>query len=98
MFLVDPAAPVRPDRLESRQPRGPTDRASRHDSMVFDALVDAIPAIPDLPVRPRQLPHKLHTDKGYDSRRSREHLQRRGILIRISRWGIVSSEKLGRHR
>lgn len=66
--------------------------------MVFEALVDAIPAVPGLPGRPRQRPHKLHADKGYDFRRCREHLKRRGILARIARRGVESSEKLGRHR
>ncbi|WP_115617498.1 IS5 family transposase [Chromobacterium vaccinii] len=72
--------------------------ANRHDSMVFETLVDAIPAVPGLPGRPRQKPYKLYADKGYDYRRCREHLSRRGILVRIARRGVESSERLGRHR
>ena len=72
--------------------------ANRHDSMAFEAQVDAIPAVPGLPGRPRHRPHKLHADKGYDFRGCREHLQRQGIMARIARCGIESSEKLGRHR
>ncbi|MGR2664440.1 transposase, partial [Chromobacterium haemolyticum] len=43
-------------------------------------------------------PYKLHADKGYDYRRCRAHLSRRGILVRIARRGVESSERLGRHR
>ena len=66
--------------------------------MAFKALADAIPVIPGLPGRPRQRPRKLHTDKGYDFRRCREHLTRRSILARIARRGVESSEKLGQPR
>ncbi|WP_435382758.1 IS5 family transposase [Crenobacter oryzisoli] len=72
--------------------------ANRHDSMVFAPLVDAIPAVPGLPGRPRRRPDKLHADKGYDFRRCREHLARRGIQARIARRGVENREKLGRHR
>lgn len=72
--------------------------ANQHNSVVFKTLIDAIPAIPGLPGRPRQRPYKLHADKGYGSRRCREHLARRGIQARIARRGVESSEKLGRHR
>jgi len=40
--------------------------ANRHDSIVFEDLVDAIPAVPGLSGRPRSRPDKLHADKGYD--------------------------------
>ena len=72
--------------------------ANRHDSIAFEALVDALPAIPGLPGRPRKKPYKLHADKGYDYRRCRAHLGRRGIQARIARRGVESSERLGRHR
>nr|WP_115648355.1 IS5 family transposase [Chromobacterium violaceum] len=72
--------------------------ANRHDSMVFESLIDAIPAIPGLPGQPRKRPDRLHADKGYDYRRCRDHLRRRGIQARIARRGVESSEKLGRHR
>ena len=66
--------------------------------MVFESLIDAIPAIPGLPGQPRKRPDRLHADKGYDYRRCRDHLRRRGIQARIARRGVESSEKLGRHR
>ena len=37
--------------------------ANRHDSMAFEALIDAIPAVPGLLGRPRKRPYKLHADK-----------------------------------
>ena len=43
-------------------------------------------------------PDKLHADKGYDFPRCRRFLRKRGIRARIARWGVESSEKLGRHR
>ena len=72
--------------------------ANRHDSMLFEPCVDAIPAIKGLSGQPRKRPGKLHADKGYDYRRCREYLRRRGILIRIARRGIESSERLGHGR
>ena len=47
--------------------------------------------------RPRRRPGKLHADKGYDNRRVRRYLRRRGITARIARRGIESSDRLGRH-
>ena len=64
-------------------------------------LVDAIPPLRrphGRPGRPRQRPDKLHADRGYDSRRNRAVLRRRGITPRIARKGIESRERLGRYR
>jgi IS5 family transposase len=72
--------------------------ANRHDSIVFERLVDAIPTVPGLPGRPRHRPDALHADKGYDFDRCRRHLRRRGITARIARRGVDSGERLGRHR
>lgn len=72
--------------------------ANRHDSIVFERLVDAIPTLPGLPGRPRSRPDALHADKGYDFDRCRRHLRQRGINARIARRGIESCERLGRHR
>ena len=72
--------------------------ANVHDSVVFAELVDAIPPIKRPRGRPRKRPVKLHADKGYDYRRCRRHLHRRGIRCRIARRGIESRERLGRHR
>ncbi len=48
--------------------------------------------------RPRKGPEKLHADKGYGFGRCREALRQRGIIPRIGRRGLDSSERLGRHR
>jgi IS5 family transposase len=61
-------------------------------------LIEAIPPIKRPRGRPRKRPHKLHADKGYDVRRCRRYLHRKGILCRIARIGIESKERLGRHR
>ncbi len=68
------------------------------DSIVFEALVDAVPAVSGLPGRPRSGPDKRHADKGYDFARCRQHLRKRGIVDRIARRGVESKEQLGRHR
>ncbi len=72
--------------------------ANRHDSAVFEALVDAIRPIRRPRGRPRERPAKLHADKAYDIPRCRRALHRRRIRVRIARKGIDSSQKLGRHR
>lgn len=72
--------------------------ANRHDSVMFEKCMDAIPAVVGLPGRPRKRPAKLHADKGYDYNRCRAYLRRRGIASRIARRGVESSEKLGKHR
>ncbi|EFC82511.1 putative transposase [Parafrankia sp. EUN1f] len=41
---------------------------------------------------------KLRADKAYDSDDLRRFLRDRGVVPRIARKGIESSEKLGRHR
>ncbi|KUF38049.1 IS5 family transposase [Comamonas kerstersii] len=65
---------------------------------MFEQCLDAIPAVKGLQGRPRRRPYKLHADKGYDYARCRAHLRKRGILSRIARRGVESSEKLGKHR
>jgi transposase len=75
--------------------------ANLHDSKALEQTVDAIPPLrlPGKPRgRPRYRPVKLHADKGYDYPRCRQALRRRGIIPRIARRGIESSERLGRHR
>ena len=74
--------------------------ANVHDSKQLEPLVDAIPPIRQpvgQPGRPRFRPKKLHGNKGYDYPPHRRAL-RRGIIPRIARRGIESSERLGRHR
>jgi transposase len=75
--------------------------ANVHDSKVLEEAVDAIEPIRQphgRPGRPRKRPEKLHADKAYDFSRCRRALRKRGIKARISRRGIDSSERLGRHR
>jgi transposase len=75
--------------------------ANAHDSKLLEAAVDAIPALRlshQRRGRPRRRPVKLHADKGYDYPRCRRALRARGIIPRIARRGIESSERLGRYR
>jgi IS5 family transposase len=75
--------------------------ANTHDSMLLEAVVDAVPPVKGprgRPGRPRQRPVKLHLDKGYDYPRCRRALRRRGITPRIARRGVESSQRLGRQR
>jgi transposase len=69
--------------------------ANRHDSVIFDDLVDALPSVPGRIGKPRHWPDKLHADKGYDYARCRAHLRRRGIKARIARKGIERNDRLG---
>ena len=72
--------------------------ANRHDSMVFEALLDAIPRIKQPRGARRKRPYKVHADKAYDFKKCRSALWRRGIKLRIARRGRDTSERLGRHR
>ncbi len=65
---------------------------------MLEEAIDAIQPIKRPRGRPRKRPDKLHADKGYDYRKCRQALRRRGITPRIARRGIESSERLGRHR
>lgn len=71
--------------------------ANRHDSKMFEECMNAIPTITGLAGRPRKRPAKRHADKGYVFKRCRAHLRQRGIIGRIARRGIESSERLGKH-
>ena len=72
--------------------------ANRHDSIIFEDLLDAIPPIKQPSGQRRKRPAKLHADKGYDYPRCRQALRRRHIRVRIARKSIDSSQRLGRHR
>lgn len=72
--------------------------ANRHDSVPFERLLDAIPAIRRPSGQRRQRPAKVHADKAYDIPRCRQALHRRHIKVRIARKGMESTERLGRHR
>jgi IS5 family transposase len=66
--------------------------------VIFDHLLDAIPAIKTPSGRRRKRPDKLHADKAYDIPRCRQALRRRHIRVRIARKGVDTSQRLGRHR
>ena len=72
--------------------------ANRHESAVFEQLVDAVPPIKQPSGQRRKRPDKLHADKGDDNPRCRAFLRRRHIKVRIARIGIESKERLGRQR
>ena len=72
--------------------------ANRHDSTVFEAMLDAVPTIKRPHGHRRKRPGKLHADKAYDIPRCRRALSRRRIKVRIARKGRDSSARLGRHR
>ena len=72
--------------------------ANVNEVTMIEATVDAIPPIRRPRGRPRRRPHKLHADKGYASAAKRRALRARGIIPRIARPCIDSSERLGRHR
>ena len=72
--------------------------ANRHDSVIFEDLLDAVPPIRQPNGRRRKRPGTLHADKAYDIPRCRQALTRRPIKVRIARQGVDSSQRLGRHR
>ena len=75
--------------------------ANTHDSKLFEPLRQSNPTVRGRrgrSGRPRCRPEKLHADKGYDFRRCRAYLHRRGIKVRIARRGIEDKSKLGRIR
>ncbi|KNY24341.1 transposase [Methylobacterium sp. ARG-1] len=65
-------------------------------------LAPTLDAIPPLRSarrgRPRRRPGKRHADNAYDAKPRRQECRARGIVPRIARKGIESSQRLGRHR
>jgi transposase len=72
--------------------------ANVNDCTMLEATLDAIVPVRGKRGRPRQRPHKLHADKGYDYAFCRAACRTRGIIARIARKGIESSDRLGRYR
>jgi IS5 family transposase len=67
--------------------------------MMLAATLDAVPGIRSgRRGHPRRRPVKLHADKAYDHRRCRNECRKRGVMPRIARRGVDSSQRLGRHR
>jgi hypothetical protein len=52
--------------------------ANTNDGLVFEALLDDLPAVRTPDGRRRCRPEKVHADKAYDDRRCRGYLSRRG--------------------
>lgn len=72
--------------------------ANTNDHEALKPLVKAIPPARSRRGPRRRRPAKLHADKAYDVAELRDWLRRRGIVPRIARKGIDSSDRLGRHR
>lgn len=72
--------------------------ANTHDNQALKPLVMAIPSVRSRRGPRRARPAKLHADKAYDINHLRQWLRHRGIIPRIARKGIESTERLGRHR
>src|SRR6266536_742189 len=72
--------------------------ANVNDTLLFEALLDDVPAVLTPARRRRCRPDKVDADKAYDSAANRAYLRRRGIKPRIARRGVDSSSRLGRHR
>src|SRR4051795_10464243 len=72
--------------------------ANTNDSVMFEPLLDELPAVATSTGRRRCRPGKVHADKAYDHRPCRPYLHKRGIKPRIARRGIDSSDRLGRYR
>ncbi|MEU0491409.1 IS5 family transposase [Nocardiopsis sp. NPDC006139] len=72
--------------------------ANTHDSQALQPLVEGIAPIRSRRGPRRRRPGKLHGDKGYDYAHLRRWLRCRGIVHRLARRGVESSQRLGRHR
>jgi len=72
--------------------------ANVHDSLAVEPLVRGIPPIRSRRGPRRRRPGKLHGDKAYDYPHLRAFLRRHGIIPRIARRTVDSSQRLGRHR
>jgi transposase len=72
--------------------------ANVNDTLLFEALLEDVPAVLTPSRRRRSRPGTVDADKAYDHAGNRRYLRRRGIRPRIARRGVESSSKLGRHR
>ncbi|MFI1183353.1 IS5 family transposase [Streptomyces sp. NPDC020799] len=71
--------------------------ANMHDSLALKPLIRGIPAIRSRRGPRRRRPVRLRADKAYFSAEHLAWLRERGLIPRIARPGIESSERLGRH-
>ncbi|WP_369387237.1 IS5 family transposase [Streptomyces sp. CG1] len=72
--------------------------ANVHDSQAFKPLLLGLPAIRSRRGPRRRRPVKVRADKAYFSAEHLAWLRARGLIPRIARPGVESSERLGRHR
>lgn len=72
--------------------------ANTNDAAALKPLVRAIPAVKSRRGPRRRKPDKLHADKAYDHVELRDWVRDQGIVVRIARKGVESSDTLGRHR
>jgi IS5 family transposase len=72
--------------------------ANEHDSIQFEGLIAALPAVKQRHGYRRKRPDRVHADKGDDFARCRRFLAGRGTRVRIAMRKVESSERLGRHR
>ncbi|WP_159025157.1 transposase [Streptomyces sp. MUSC 125] len=72
--------------------------ANAHDSLTLKPLIRGIPAIRSHRGPQRRRPVKLRADQAYFSAAHLTWLRERGLVPRIARPGIESSERSGRHR
>ena len=72
--------------------------AHTHDSHALQPMIQGLPAIRSRRGPRRRKPARLRADKAYDSAAHRTWLRERGIIPRIARRGIDTSDRLGRYR
>ncbi|MBA1246536.1 MULTISPECIES: transposase [Pseudomonas] len=72
--------------------------ANRHDSVMFEPLVDVLSTLRGKPEGVSRWPARLHADEAYDIERCHRHLCKREITDRIACKGVDSKERLGRYR
>ncbi len=73
--------------------------ANLNDHLLLEWMLDLVrPVANGRCGCPRHRSGELHADKAYDHRVCRQSLRARGILCRIARRGVDSSQRLGRHR
>ncbi|WP_407560851.1 transposase [Streptomyces sp. 184] len=72
--------------------------ANVHDSQALLPLVLGIPGFRSRCCPRRRRPGRLRADKAYHCAERLKWLRERGIVPRIARPGVESSERLGRHR
>lgn len=72
--------------------------ANTHDSHGLKPLIKAIPRVRSRRGPARSKPGKVHADKAYDHDELRRWLRAHGIVPRIARIGLESSDTLGSYR